>query len=91
MLKIVSKWIVKSLMKMFPSIPDENDLAIWEIFNHEQYTKASSKRQDEIKLNSARYRYQHEREYCFFEVSECVKQNETLQTRIYCSTDSLTL
>jgi tetratricopeptide (TPR) repeat protein len=26
-----------------------------------------------------------------YKASECVKQNETLQTRIYCSTDSLTL
>ena len=60
--------VVKWLMKRYPNILDKNDLSIWEIFKHEDYIEATEEKQNAIKLESAKYRYDREPEYLFFDM-----------------------
>lgn len=66
-MKKILKTIVIKLMKIWPNYPDKDDLSLWEIFRHDRYTTATSEEQNEIKLQSAQYRYNYEKQSGFFD------------------------
>lgn len=53
--------IARLLMRLFPNVPDKNDLSFWEIFNGRSYTEASPVVQRDIREQSALYRYNYEK------------------------------
>ena len=61
------KRLVKLLIGTFPAYPNKNDYSLSEIFKQEEYTKANSEKQNEIKLKSAKFRYDYESEHCLIE------------------------
>jgi ubiquinone/menaquinone biosynthesis C-methylase UbiE len=63
----VAKWLAKRAMKIYPMVPSENDLSLWEIFNQERYTAATVAQQKDIQLLSAKFRYDHEKQDTLFE------------------------
>lgn len=63
----ILKTVVIWLMKLYPSYPSVDDLSLWEIFKHTSYLDTSPEEQNEIKLRSAQYRYDYERQKCFFD------------------------
>jgi len=62
----VAKSLAKMLMKAWPSNPQENDLALWEIFNQRKYSDASADEQRSLELSSAQFRYDYEKELGYF-------------------------
>ncbi|KKK63174.1 hypothetical protein LCGC14_2996930 [marine sediment metagenome] len=54
-------------MKAFPAYPSKEDYSLWEIFKREEYTKATPKKQNEVKLQSAQFQYDHESNCCLIE------------------------
>ena len=54
------------LMKAFPNYPSQNDLSLQELFEQETYKSKTKEQQNDIKLKSAMYRYEYEKERCFF-------------------------
>jgi len=68
MLEKVSKSLAVNIIKLYPSYPNENDLRISEIFRHDNYTRVSIEQQNQIKLNSAMFRYNQEKQKSFFDI-----------------------
>jgi len=66
MLHNVSKSLAKTLMKMYPNYPREDDLSLWEVFRHTRYTQSPVEEQNRIKQQSAQLRYDEEKQICFF-------------------------
>jgi len=68
MLHNMSKSLAKTLMEMYPNIPEKNDLSLNEIFRQDEYIQASEEEQNRIKLSSAQFRYDYEKRRGFFDV-----------------------
>jgi ubiquinone/menaquinone biosynthesis C-methylase UbiE len=62
----IGSWLAKRAMKIVPSVPNEHDLSLWEIFNHESYTAATVAQKKVIQLQSAQFRYDYEKQDCLF-------------------------
>jgi SAM-dependent methyltransferase len=67
MLHNISKALAKKLMEIFPDYPTKDNLSLWEIFRHDEYTQASTEKQNRIKQQSAQYTYDYENHICFFD------------------------
>ncbi len=63
----ISKSLAKTLMKIYPNYPKEDDLGLWEIFRQDRYTQSSVQEQNRIKLQSAQFTYDYEKQICFFD------------------------
>ncbi|MBC7427341.1 MAG: class I SAM-dependent methyltransferase, partial [Bacteriovorax sp.] len=56
----LKKRILKSIMTLFPATPSETDFSLREIFHTDKYITGSKAYQDEVKLETAKWRYQYE-------------------------------
>lgn len=54
-------------MGLFPNVPREDDLAMWEIFKQDRFLSGNKPDRREWMLKSARYRYDYETGNCFLE------------------------
>jgi len=66
MLHEVAKRIAIRLMKLWEAFPDENNLALQEVFNQRRYTSGTPDEQRNLRLKSSQYRWDYEEEICFF-------------------------
>lgn len=59
--------IAKKMMNAFPAYPDKKDYRLAEIFNHHYFKNASNSEKNKIKIKSAKYMYETEKEFCLFD------------------------
>jgi|APSaa5957512535_1039671.scaffolds.fasta_scaffold49792_2 ubiquinone/menaquinone biosynthesis C-methylase UbiE len=57
--------MIKTLMKIFPNFPSENNYDNWEIFNHDNYLKSSEENKEKIRRASCIARYNIEKDIKF--------------------------
>lgn len=60
--------IIKTLMNIFPSVPEVSDLSFSEIFNHKSFIDADEVSKRKLMLDSAQWRYNYEEKYPFEEI-----------------------
>ncbi len=54
-------------MKIFPNYPNENEFRYCEIFEQERYKEKTIDEQNSIKMQSAKYLYDYEKQLCYFD------------------------
>ncbi len=65
--KKIRKNFAKFIMKLWPAYPYKNDVSLGEVFNQNEYLQGSQEYKNELKLDSAQFRYDYEANTCFFE------------------------
>jgi ubiquinone/menaquinone biosynthesis C-methylase UbiE len=68
MLRNIPKLLAKTLMEIYPNYPVKDNISLHEIFRQDEYTQASEEEQNRIKLSSAQFRYDYEKQRGFFDV-----------------------
>jgi ubiquinone/menaquinone biosynthesis C-methylase UbiE len=64
----LKKRFVIFLMKLWESIPDENNLALQEFFNQKRYTSATPEEQKLFRRQSSQFRWDYEESRSFFDI-----------------------